>query len=358
MRFGLIAALCAVSACNPFYVLRAGYEEVCILARREAIVTRLQDQNLSTVERRKLALVLEARDFAKSIGLTPDNSFTSYAAVDRPVLAWVLAASKPDAFKLYTWWFPIVGTLPYKGFFEEEEARAAAADLTELGYETWLRPTDAFSTLGWFDDPLLSTTLRQSETRLVNIVLHESVHNTLWVAGQAIFSESLANAVAGQATKEFFEQKLAACSLNPICTSEELSFWKKSADAAVYEQRQENDLAQLLTSLFADLDQLYRSEIGRAEKLEQRRLIFDRGTAGFRSRYRLETVLREPNNAELIQLKIYRTGLSDFQHTFESCSRKWPCFWDTIRLVVQAPAEAAENELFEALRRYNSGTPP
>jgi len=154
-RLSLGVILAALSGCSPFYVIRAAYEEGKILMNRKEIAEAIAAPDTSPDERNKLELVLEAREFAIGMGLTPGESFTKFTHVDRDTLAWVVLGSKPDSFTLYTWWFPIVGRVPYKGFFEKASADAAAAALERRGYESWVRGTEAISTLGWFNDPVL-----------------------------------------------------------------------------------------------------------------------------------------------------------------------------------------------------------
>ena len=108
---------CSLSGCSPTYVIRAAYEESKILINREDIPDVIADPATSLDEQAKLLKVVAAREFAKNLGLNPQDSFTTYSRVDRDILAWVVVGSKPDAFALHTWWFPIVGSVPYKGFF-------------------------------------------------------------------------------------------------------------------------------------------------------------------------------------------------------------------------------------------------
>src|SRR5690606_33281988 len=121
----------------------------------------------------------------------------------------------------------IVGSVPYKGFFEKEDAEHAAQKLELAGFETWVRGTDAFSTLGWFDDPVLSTTLSNSIPSIVDTVIHESVHSTVWIKGRVDFNESLANFIGGQGAYQFFKEKYELCqSEDPGCKAK-ISEWLK-----------------------------------------------------------------------------------------------------------------------------------
>jgi predicted aminopeptidase len=128
--------------------------------------------------------LLAAREYARdSLRLRTKESFTTYSRLDKDTLVLVLSAAYRDRLEPYTWWFPIVGRVPYKGYFDFDAARRTARKFYEDGYDVSLRPSDAFSTLGWFNDPLLSTSLRRDSVDLANTVIHELTHNTFLRAG-------------------------------------------------------------------------------------------------------------------------------------------------------------------------------
>ena len=184
LAFTLLCLSFVSAACSPIYVLRAGYEEAKILARRKPIRALVEDSRTPPLTRAKLALVLEARDFAaEELDLDAGDSYTTFSQLDSDTLALVLSAAHKDRFAAHTWWFPIVGHVPYKGFFSESKARREIAKLEEKGFDTYLRPTSAFSTLGWFNDPLVSPLLRYDSVQLTNTVVHELFHNTFYASG-------------------------------------------------------------------------------------------------------------------------------------------------------------------------------
>src|SRR5581483_7422458 len=203
----LMVAL-AVGTPTGRYLVRAAWEEGKILAHRRPIPEVIADSSTPPEARDKLRLVLAARDFAQdTIGLKAKRSFTTYTRVDHDTLVMVLGAAYRDQLRAYTWWFPIVGSVPYKGYFDFAAAERAAASLRDKGFDAYVRPTSAFSTLGFFNDPLLSSSLHADTIDLANTVIHELTHNTYYAAGRATFNESFASFVGSRGSEAFFRSR-------------------------------------------------------------------------------------------------------------------------------------------------------
>src|SRR5262245_47328617 len=169
--YAFILLLC--TGCSPFYVLRASIEEGRILSRRRPLLEVQSDVATNDTIRHKLDVVIQARAFAEhELGLRAGESFTTYSWVESDTLLMVLSAARKDRFEQFTWWFPVVGRVPYKGYFKFQQAYDAAAALEKAGYDAYVRPSGAFSTLGWFNDPLLNTVLRYGDVSLASTVIH------------------------------------------------------------------------------------------------------------------------------------------------------------------------------------------
>src|SRR6185503_4570373 len=173
---------------------------------------------------------------ADSIGLSAGKSFTTFSRVERDTLVLVISAAYRDRLEAVTWWFPVVSRVPYKGFFDFAAARRTARSMLDREFDVYLRPASAFSTLGWFNDPLVSSSLRADTLDLANTVIHELTHNTFYASGQAVFNESFANFVGARGSAWFFRsrgQEDAAEEEDARWSDEKLmaDFWKRLHDA-------------------------------------------------------------------------------------------------------------------------------
>lgn len=351
---GLLLTL--LSGCSPFYVIRAAYEQSRILINREDITDRIADKDTPEGERNKLALVLEARQFGIDLGLTPKHAFTQYSPVKGEAVAWVVSAAPKDEFRLYTWWFPFVGSIPYKGFFDKVDAIEEAKALQRDGYETWVRGTEAFSTLGWFDDPLLSTTLRNSSEHIVNTVLHESLHSTLWVPNHVAFNEGLANFVGFEAGIQFYQKRLASCAALAEGEAQTSCQTAEQASLGRAQRALERELAISvgIEQAYQALKTLYESSASTDEKLSQRELLFRQHIAPLRANYPELQILKTVNNAEIMQLQLYLANLDLFKAHYDSVGGSWSKFLADMAVVKEQFAASEQEDPFTLLRKLQA----
>lgn len=295
------------------YVSRAGIEEIRILQAREPIAELVADRATDPAVRHALRLVLESRDHAAELGLAANETYTTYSDVGRDTLLLVLQAAPKDCICPYTWKYPIVGRIPYKGFFDFGAARRTRDRLAALGYDVYLRPSGAFSTLGWFNDPLLSTALTRDSVELAATVFHEIAHNTLYVKSATPFNESFAQFVGYRSAESFFASRADTANA------------RQAADRL----HDEMVLGEFYAELVARLDSLYAGrpdsaalEAGREEAGAWARAQLQ-GPVG--ARFRSFQVGRLPerpvNNARLIGVTLYRTRLDLFDAWFRRHGR-------------------------------------
>ncbi len=305
---GLVVLLTGVAwvlSADVRYVLRAGVEEAGILLRARPIAEVAADPRTDTATRGKLLLVLGARSWAAgSLGLAAGETYTTYSELPRDTLVVVLSASPFDRLAAYTWKYPIVGRVPYKGFFRYEQAAAEARKLERLGMDTYLRLAGAFSTLGWFNDPLLSTVVEEDSADLAATVIHEIFHNTLFIPGHVDFNESLANFVGYRGAEAFFRARGDA----------------HNAERAAARWRDELRLARFYAWLSGELERLYASGASPAAMRGRRVEVFRTAAEALSGHLAAEfetldgrrLAARPLNNAVVLAARIYRTRLELF----------------------------------------------
>ena len=347
----LLGLLYLLLAPTGRYLVRAAWEEAKILARRRPIEDMVADSTTSAVTRAKLQIVLAARAFAAdSVGLRARESFTTFSRLDHDTLVLVLSAAYRDRLESYTWWFPIVGRVPYKGFFDFGAAKAAARTLNDAGLDVYLRPSPAFSTLGWFNDPLVSTSLRADSIDIANTVIHELTHNTFYAAGQAVFNESFANFVGARGSAWFFRAR------------------GQPAAAVEADARWGDDklMARFWARLHDTIDSAYKAHPG-ADSAHVRERIAARDSVYARARKELVFVLGPQlrtigphvlermrlDNAVLMARRIYLTNLDLFDAVWV---REGQDLRKTIARIT-ALAKSKEKDPFGALRAWIAKTP-
>jgi len=317
--FALVAALFAgygtayLASEDVRYFTRAGFEETRILQSREPIAKLVRDKGTDPALRENLRLVLHTRDYAARLGLQAKETYTSYSDVGRDTLLLVLQAAPKDCICPHTWKYPIVGRIPYKGFFDPRAARREADRFTARGYDVSLRPSGAFSTLGWFEDPLLSTAMSGDSVELAATVFHEIAHNTLYVKSATPFNESFAQLVGYRSAEAFFRER--GDSLNARHAADR---WHDEIVLGDYYSA----LVRRLDSLYSRKPDPVALEAGRRDAAVWAR---DQLSGPFGKRFRtlrVDRLAERPiNNAQLIGSGIYRTRLDLFDRWFERHGR-------------------------------------
>lgn len=295
------------------YLTRAGFEETRILQSREPIERLASRSDIDPALRRSLGLVLATRDYAARLGLEAKETYTTYADVGRDTLLLVLQAAPKDCICPYTWKYPIVGRIPYKGFFDPKAARREAERFSSRGYDVYLRPSSAFSTLGWFNDPLLSTALTRDSVELAATVFHEIAHNTLYVKSATPFNESFAQMVGYRSAQAFFRER------------------GDSAQARQAADRWHDEivLGDYYEALVDRLEALYNRHPDAAALDEGRRSAAAwarsqlEGPVGQQLRtFKIGRLTEHPiNNAQLVGARIYRTRLDLFDRWYDRHDR-------------------------------------
>jgi predicted aminopeptidase len=266
----LIGLMLIIPGCQAGYIVSQGLGQMHMVMNQVHTGRVLEDDSEDPEVRRKIQLCLDARQWAvDNIGADPDseNYLWYYDHGTQPII-WAVVGSRKDALEPYTWWFPIVGTLPYKGYFRKEAAEAEGNRLKQEGYDVSVGGRVAYSTLGWFTDPILSGFLELPDQWIVDTVLHEMTHTAVYINDHTSFNESLASFVGERACQEFYAD------IHP----EKVAFL--SEIQAVYRDRRQfmvfiNDLRSRLEKLYATEAETAGTDVDlRAWKIEQRELLF------------------------------------------------------------------------------------
>jgi predicted aminopeptidase len=258
------AIVCLLASANlGCYLAHVSAGQMKVLWSRETVDDVIADPATPDDVRTRLELVQHVRAFAAEVGLAVDGQYTSYVPWPGDRIVTSVVATRPGEIEPATFWFPIVGSVPYRGYFDRERAAAEAARLRAEGMDVCEVRVRAYSTLGWFDDPVTGPMLRQSEGRLVGVVLHELVHATVFAPGQARFNEGLATAVGQEARVRFYARE-------------------RGADAAEEQRAQVADVNAIRAELVAARDAieaLYAGSAPGAARDAQRQAIEDAARA-------------------------------------------------------------------------------
>ncbi|MDR2658971.1 MAG: aminopeptidase [Spirochaetaceae bacterium] len=297
------------SAC---YTLKQGGIMLGYLGRAVPLDSLIEGNNPPQENIEFVELVTDIRRFAvEYLGLNETKNYARYVDIDRDYLAAIVSASAKDSFKRYEWRFPIVGSVPYKGFFITDDARKEAEKLRRKDLDVWIRPVDAFSTLGWFSDPLYSFMRDYSPERMANLLIHELVHATVFIKDNMQFNEELAEFIGSEGARLYIENRYG----NDSPQMENITY--SSLDNAAY--------VTFIQELISELDSVYKSGIPREEKLEQKEKIIAAAQTRFADEY--ETRFHSGryrafsemtiNNAYLELYRLYYAGGSELKELYD-----------------------------------------
>ena len=268
--------------------------------------------------RRLLALVPDIRAFARDVmQLAPRSSYTSYFATEQTGICYVISASSRTQLEPYLFVFPIVGSVAYKSFFAERDARAAAAELQAEGYDVWVGPATAYSTLGYLRDPVTTVMMRKGLTAFVEVLLHEMTHGRLYVAGQTDFSEQLASFAGERGVEQYLRSRFAR---DPL----------RMAELQAHLARR-RAIEQRVREALADLGALYARGLPEPRVLALRELVF--------ARLRAQLAVLAPdaqpddlvvNNARLLQYQRYLSGGPVLEQLWRRARGSWVRFWPLV----------------------------
>ena len=327
-----------LQGCSLTYLAHVTTGQLRILEKKEAIQDVIRQKKLPPEKISKLRLIEDIRKFAfQQLGLSENKNYTEYVELDRDVVAFNLVVCPKDSLIPHSWWFPFAGRLSYLGFFNKHYALELQKEYDEEGYDTYLRGTSAYSTLGWFDDPVFSTMLAYSEEMLTNLILHELTHATIYKSGQTEFNEGAATFIGNRGAIAFLITKYGRNSFQHL--------------EAVKGQHDDVIFSQFLRRAREKLKRYYEQPVSRAAKIQRREKLFEdiktefrKIRAGFKTEAYAYFEGLPLNNAVI-------AGFGQYYHDLELFEKVWlrqnKDFKKTVKILKQA--ETREDP-FEYLR--------
>lgn len=257
-----IPLLLALAGCADLgYYWHSASGHLDVMERRVDIDEMLADSELDAGLRERLELVREIRRFSVERLDLPDNrSYLSYAELDRPYLIQNLFAAPEFSTRLYRWCYPVVGCASYRGYYDEARLQAYVARLEDEGFDVHVGKVSAYSTLGWFDDPVLSTFIDWPDYRLAGLLFHELVHQQIYIDDDTTFNESLATAVQQVGTELWLESR------NRKEQIERMALWLQYRA----------EVMALIEATRGQLDDIYQRDIGDGRKRKLKAETFER----------------------------------------------------------------------------------
>lgn len=326
----LVGQALLLSGCfETGYLLQAGEGQLELLCNARPISHVLEDPDTPPDVIAELSEVPRIKAFGKKYGLVPTKSYESYVQLDRPVAVWVVSAAPKLSFESKTWTFPIVGSVPYLGWFDKGRATEHAQSLKAEGWDVDLRGAAAYSTLGFFHDPVLSSMLGDPADGygdFADTILHESLHATVYVKGQTSFNEGLATFVGEHLAKEYLAER----------------YGPESSELRTFldEARQGIARSARLRKAFQDLDALYKSDRSDAEKLAEKGYII----ASLRAELHMK---KSVTNATLAGFRAYHGTSAGFEQLYARCGESVARMIEAAKLVKESDFEEPQSKEFD-----------
>jgi predicted aminopeptidase len=327
MRLAL-ALLAAALLCGcesiAFYAQAIG-GQLGVMRSARPLESWLADPQTSPQLRARLETARRIREFAsRELGLPDNGSYASYADLRRPYVVWNVFAAGRFSVEAKRECFPFTGCVSYRGFFSEDLARRHAERLRRDGYDVHIAGVPAYSTLGWFDDPLLSTFILYPDTQLARLLFHELAHQVAYARDDTAFNESFAVTVEEEGVRRWLRAEGRPGEL--------------AAFRAV--QARKREFAASVAATRARLAAIYEKDISPEEKQAGKALEFARLRAEYGN-----VVPMEPNNAFLVSVAVYTQLVPAFERLLADCGGNLPAFYARVR-ELSAVKTAADRRSF------------
>jgi predicted aminopeptidase len=326
MRFwvSIVLLIGVVAGCQSLaYYSQAIGGHLSVLSKARPVEDWLADPATPPELKERLQTARRIREFAsKELKLPENNSYLAYADLDRPYVVWNVFAAPEFSVEPKAECFPFTGCVSYRGFYSEQDARRHAEKLRADGYDVYVGGVPAYSTLGWSDDPLLSTFIRYSDAQLARLVFHELAHQVVYAKNDTTFNESFAVAVEEEGVKRWLEAE---------GRPGELAAFRAS-------QARKRELADRVAQVRERLAVVYQTNSSRETRLEQKRGEWER----LRQSY--PAIPAEPNNAFLASIAVYTELVPAFERLLAG-SRDLETFYRRVKELAAAEPARRNTQL-------------
>lgn len=331
----LILLLC--SCTEGGYYLQAAKGQYDILKNRQPIDDLLVSGKLDQQQQLELSRILRMRNFASEKLALPDNgSYRSFVALESSYPLWNVVAAPELSLEPKTWCFPIAGCVSYRGYFSESEATEYAVSLKKRNYDTLVTGVPAYSTLSWFDDPVLSSFSSWPASSVARLIFHELAHQQLYLPGDSAFSEAFATSVELAGSKLW------------------LAAYGSDQDTVLFRRQleREESFIDWTDSLHQQLAEIYAGPSSKTEKRRLKSALFEEAQHDYLSLkeawggysgydHWVETL----NNARLVSLRTYRKLLPGFDALLAEHNNDFPAFYSACKELADKPAELRQKSL-------------
>ncbi len=310
--FLFVLVFCFWNCNSIWYGVQQGRGQFSILYRAEPVEFFLSDTEYPDSLKEKLLLIRDIKKFAiDSLGIKPSDNYEKlYDQKGLPVM-WVVTASDKYKLRSYYWKFPILGKFSYKGFFNEKKASEEAEKLKQQGYDTDIGIVNAWSTLGWFKDPIMSSMLKKSPGQLARVIIHELTHSTLYVKNDIQFNENLASFVGDKGAILFLYWKYGKASIEVKDYLGDFSDMEKVRNHLLLG-------TEYLNRFYADVDSVKIKN----EKQEQiKMVILSLDTLSLYNKYKLKSIIENSdsiNNTFFTDFATYRKDQNSLEEEFKN----------------------------------------
>lgn len=336
-----LSTLSACSSINYFSHLAKGQFD--LLWERQEVSEILLSEDVSEELKSRLRLSQEIRRFAEnSLSLPVGNAYTAYTDLQRPYVVWNVYAAPQLSFESYTWCYPFLGCLAYRGFYDEQLAQQSADELKDKGYEVKVGGVQAYSTLGFFDDPLLNTFVFKHEVAFVELLIHEMSHRLIYIEDDTKFNENFATAVALLGAERWYEQQNNKTLYN--------TYQKHKTE--------QKKLINFLLDFKRQLETIYTDEtIDDKQKQRLKNTLFKQLPAQFETFKQVNQIdkrydkwVLSMNNASLSTLANYQELVPSFIALFYQQNEQWPEFYKAVEKLGALSKELRHQKIINLIK--------